>query len=233
MSHQPAAPPAAAAASPPVPSTMLIADRETLFAQSLGAALARRLEVEVLDGHPHTGTDAAQAAVISRPDVAIFDLWLEGVSGVAATRSVLAKTPQTRVIVLGWLHSARELAEALDAGASGFVSKTMGLTDLVEAIGHIVAGRKLVIDPHYRVAPKAESATTGESDHQPAAAELSVRELEVLRLLGAGLPIEDLGARLDITPKTAQTHIHRILVKTGTHSQLEALAAARHRGYLV
>lgn len=223
---------ASATAAAPSP-TVLVADREALFAEALGTALARRLDVDVLDAHPTSGTDAAQAAVIARPDVVVLDLWLEGISAVAATRSILAKSPESRVVVLGWQHSAKELAETMDAGASGFVSKVMGLDDLAEAIGHVTAGRTLVIDPYYRVAAKPPADGAVDGVEEPAPKELSVRELEVLRLLGAGLPIEDIGARLDITPKTAQTHIHRILGKTGTHSQLEALAVARQRGYLV
>lgn len=210
--------------------TVLVGDSQTLFAQALGRALARRCGLEVVEPYPRSGVDAAQAGVVLRPDVAVLDLWLEGVTAPAATRTILAKSPGTRVVVLGWFHGAVDIGQVLDAGAAGFVSKALGVGAVVGTIRRVVAGERVVADPNYAVATTAsddaDEGGTGPSSFTP-------RELEVLRLLGAGMPVEDITARLDITLKTARTHLARILAKTGAHSQLQAVAVARERGLLV
>lgn len=218
----------------PTPWKVLVADSQLMFAEALARALAGRLDVEMCEPHPHTGTGAAQAAIILQAEVVVLDLWLHGVTAVAATDSILAQMPDCRIVVLGWLHSAADLHHALEAGASAFVCKQLGVDKVADAVAYAAHGRRVVMDPHYRVATKpTERQEPGHSGRPTVGDRLTVRELEVLRLLGAGLPVEDIAARLDIAPKTAQTHITHVLEKTDAHSQLQAIAAARHRRYLI
>lgn len=216
------------------PLAVLVADTQALFAQALGRTLARHPDLEVVEPYPRSGVDATQAAVILRPDVAVLDFWLAGVTAVAATRTIVGKSPDTKVVVLGWFHHAEDIGQILEAGACGFVSKERPLHDVVEAIRLAGAGKHVVIDPSFRVAVNmGEPTSPGDERHVGSGEAFTPRELQVLRLLGAGLPVEDVAARLDITRKTAQTHLSRILAKTGTNSQLQALAAAREQGYLI
>lgn len=212
--------------------TVLIADSQTLFARALGRVLAKQPGFAVIDAYPESGVEAARAAVALRPSVAVLDYWLEGVTGPGATRSVIAKAPHTKVVLLGWFHSTEHVARAFDAGAAGFVSKGLPLADLVEAIRQVAGGDRVVAERDG--GPRGGGEWVVERPaHSATGDPLTPRELEVLRLLGAGLPVEDVAARLEITRETARTHLTRILTKTGAHSQLQALAAARAQGFLV
>lgn len=215
--------------------TVLVADGQPLFAEALGRALTRRAGVEALDGYPRSGMQATYAAVTRQPDVAVLDLWLQEVTGLAAITSILAKAPATRVIALGWFHGPAEIARVLDAGAAGFVSKELEVVDIADAIDYVGAGRRIVIDPRFRVAQEATAASASDEGcaGQPPGEAFTPRELEVLRLLGAGLPVEDVAARLDIPHKTARIHLERMRAKTGASSQLQVVAVARERGLLV
>lgn len=214
--------------------TVLVADAHPLFAQTLGRGLARRPGVEVLDGYPRSGMQVAYAAVTRQPDVAVVDLWLQEITGLAATRTIVARSPRTRVVVLGWFHGPAEIERALEGGAAGFVSKQLRLTDIVDAVEYVAAGRRLVFDPNFVVAPDSLPEPPWDAEEPRTGAEaFTPRELEVLRLLGAGLVLEDIGARLGVARKTVRNHLTRILAKTGAHSQLHALAVARERGFLV
>lgn len=212
--------------------TVLIADSLTLFAQSLARTLARQSDMQVCDPQPQSGVHAAQAAVILRPSIAVVDLWLEGISGPETARSIVAKSPTTGVIVLGWLHSREHIRHTLDAGASGFVSKGSATGELVDAIRRVAAGERIVSDRHHTCCGDGAAGAPRPTRVGDERSALTPRELEVLRLLGAGLLNAEVADRLGIAEDTARRHIAAILAKTDAHSQAEAVAVARHRGAL-
>lgn len=214
--------------------TVVVADRHRLLAEALASALRERPELEVADILPQSGAHAVQATLDAEADVALLDLWLGGVTAIAAAATIAAVAPQVRVMVLGWRHDRSHARQALAAGAAGFVAKDVAVDELVAAIHRVADGERVVVDPDVgHVADAASWPQAGKGHRRPAPDEaLTVRELEVLGLLGEGLLVEDIAERLGVTPKTAQTHIHHILGKTGTRSQLKAVAAARERGYL-
>lgn len=212
--------------------TVLVADSQALFAEALSRVLAREPDLEVLEPRPQSGVQAAQAGVVCTPSVAVLDFWLVGITGVGAAQSILAKSPDTKVILLGWFHRPQQVTQAFDAGAAGFVSKSVTTVELVTAIRRVAAGERLLIDGG-DTAPTHGTEARSTSDHRRQFGKaLTPRELEVLRLLGAGFPVEDVGARLGITRETARRHVTAILAKTGTHSQVQALAVARRHGLL-
>lgn len=214
---------------------ILVGDPQPLFARALAGALGRRADVEVVEAFPQSGTEAVQAALTHRPDIALLDWWLEGVTAAGAAHSLVAAAPDVRVVVLGWAHDRDHVRQALAAGAAGFVSKELPLAELVAVLHRVAAGERVVADPDHDAddadGADAEVAALTAEPHDPGEA-LTVRELEVLRLLGEGLPPEDMAARLGIARETVRTHVTRILAKTGTSSQLQAVLWARERGYL-
>lgn len=212
---------------------VLIADSQPLFAQALAASLRALAGMEVVDSYPRSGVEVAHAAVATRPDVALLDLWLDDVTALAAAQSLAAKTPETAVVILGWFHTAAHIRQALDAGADGFVSKQLPLDELVSVIGRVRSGGCVVADPHLASAANGDAATAPATGDAGTGEPLTPRELEVLQLLGTGLPIEDAAAQLGIRRETVRTHLTRVLGKLGAHSQTQAAAIARRRGLLI
>lgn len=212
---------------------VLVADSQRLFAQSLARALEREVGLAVVDASPQSGQAAAQAAAVLRPQLALLDLWLEGVAAPGAAQSITGKSPETRVVVMGWFHSPEHMRQAFAAGAVGFVSKGLSTVELVDALRRVVAGEATVADPDPGMTEQARTwMSTPDRNDGAGKTSLTPRELEVLRLLGAGFPVEDVACRLGITRQTARTHLNRVISKTGAHSQLQAIAIARIRGFL-
>lgn len=225
---------------------VLIGDSQPLFAQALARALEHRAGMQVLEPYPSSGVAAAQAAVVHQPDVALLDFWLEGLTAPAVTASITAKAPATRVIVLGWFHGPEQVGQAFAAGAAAFVSKSLRIDELVEVIERVVAGELIVADGangdgHGNGHEHRDHEFGGRASLAIAAADASdtnrdaftPRELEVLRLLGAGLTVEDVADHLTVSYDTARTHLRRVLTKTGARSQLQAVAFARQQGLLL
>lgn len=211
--------------------TVLVGDRHELFARALARALRDRSELEVTEVYPQSGPTAVRVALDTRPDVALFDLWLDGVTAIAVAHSLAALAPEVRVVVLGWRHDRERIHQALAAGAAGFAAKILAVDELIDVIRRVGGGDRVVADPHF--ADAASWTQVAGTPRRPALSEaFTVRELQVLGLLGEGLPVEDIAEQLGVAPKTAQTHITHVVEKTGTRSQLQAVAAAHDRGYL-
>lgn len=211
-------------------ATVLVADSQRLFADALARALEREPDLAVVDASAQSGQAAAQAAALLRPSVALLDLWLEGIAAPGAAQSITGKSPATRVVVMGWFHTPDHVRQMFAAGAVGFVSKGLSTTELVDALRRVAAGEVVVADPDPRLAEQTQPCSpAGDRSDEPS---LTPRELGVLRLLGAGFPVEDVAAELGITRQTARTHLNRIISKIGAHSQLQAIAVARARGFL-
>lgn len=211
--------------------TVLVTDAQRLFADALGSALGQCEGLRVLEHRP---TDAVEAiAVVTRehPDVALIDYWLPDMEGPVSTASVLARRPDTKVLVLSWFHGPQQITAALEAGAVGFLPKSLTVAVVAEGVRRAVAGECPVFGE--QLGRLAETITARNSSVDQWArryATLTARELEVLRLLAAGLPADDIADRLEIAETTTRTHIHKILAKTEAHSQLEAVAMARDLG---
>lgn len=215
-------------------STVLVADSQALFAEALGRLLSRGGGFTPVEPHPCTGVAAAQAAVILRPHLALLDLWLEGIAAPEVTRSLKAKSPTTRVVILGWFHTPEHVRSSLAAGAAGFFSKSLSSGQFLAGLRRVATGERVVADSQTGLdqdAPATSASLAGPPNGDGDSA-LTPRELEVLRLLGAGLPTEDVASQLGVARETARRHITALLDKTGAHSQLEAVALARDRGAL-
>lgn len=210
---------------------MLVADRQGLFAQALARRLSREPGFELLDIRPSSGVAAVHAAATWRPSIALLDFWLEGIAGPGAVHTIKSVSPATRTLVLGWFHIPLHVRQAFDAGAHGFVSKGLSTAEMMEAVRRVAAGECVVGDGDQGVVEMTGGAAA-EGHSSEGRSSLTLRELEVLLLLGAGSPVEDVASRLSITRETARTHLTRILRKTGAHSQLQAVAIARFRGFL-
>lgn len=203
--------------------TVLIVDDHRMFAQSLQALLGS--EPDLLVVGTATTLAAARAVVATEPvDVVLLDLRLPDGSGIDGVRALRSLSPTSRVVVLT-AHAADDtLLDAVAAGAAGYLTKDLDATELVAAI-HAAASGETLVPPAVlqRLLPRLSAA-------QPAAAELTAREREILALFVEGLTNAEIAERLGVSVHTVRNHVQNLLAKLGAHSKLEALAIALRRG---
>lgn len=211
----------------------LVADSQVMFADALALALDRYEDLDVVESRPETGVDALQAASDYRAHVVLLDYWIRDMAGPRAVELLLAHVPEVRVVVLSWFHGPEEIRRCLTAGAVGFLPKSLRVAKVHEAITRAHEGEPLVFSEElFELAETIEVRGQRATDLGQRLNTLTPRELEVLRLVGRGHSADAVAQELVISLRTVRTHIHRTLLKTGAHSQLEVVAMARHHGLI-
>ena len=208
------------------PVRVVLCDDHQVFAEALAGLLAGEgLEVVAVVGRV---TDVVPAAVAHRPDVVLMDYELPDGNGVSATRAIKAEVPETHVVLLTSNADEDILVAAIEAGASGFVTKQKPAAEVTAAIRAAAAGEMLVSsDMLARLLPRMNRVAERKSAY-----DLTGRELEVLELLAEGTPNHELAARMGISRNTVRNHVQNLLTKLGVHSRLEAVALATREGLL-
>jgi len=202
--------------------SILLADKQALFRDALRLALDRENDLNVV---ATVGDGIRAVSEVKRllPDIAILTAELPGCDGLTATRLITEHVPDCKVLVLTAVEDDRVLVEALEAGASGYLSKQSGLIDLVSAV-HSVLRSETLVPP--RMLSAAFARLIGHRREQDSALRLldrlTARQREVLRLLADGAGNDAIAAELSISPDTARTHIQMIIKKLEVHSRLEA-----------
>jgi len=159
------------------------------------------------------------------PQIVVMDITLPGISGIAAMRRMLARKPQTRVLIFSMHEETIFAKRALQAGAFGYVTKASAPNALVDAVHTVAAGQK------YLSAAMAHNLALHQSTADEAASgSLSAREVEVLRLLVQGLPIKEIAASLGLNPKTVANHQSAIKQKLGADTAIQLLKKANQMG---
>lgn len=208
-----------AVARPPV--RVLIIEELGMVADALCAGLERvpDLEVVAVEETLAAGIDAAR---VLQPDVVLVAFRLRDGEAPAAIPALTRRPSTARVVVLTTSTDHRSLTRALDAGASGFLSKGQRLDELVDAIHHVMAGRMVVAPALLPVLLQ-----TGED---AAARQLSRREGDVLQLMADGASNHEIAERLHLSHHTVRNHVQHIFARLGAHSKLEAVAIGLRRG---
>lgn len=224
------------------PVRVIIADDHEAVRSGVAAILSADDGIEVV-AEAENGFDALAACHREQPDVALIDLRMPGTDGVWATERITAETA-TRVLVLTTYDSGDLIASALAAGAHGYLLKSTGGGDLIDAVHHVAADRH-VLDPAvagsviagFAAAQRARAGGSGgpggagsgpASPVSPAGlADLTPRERQVLELLVAGLSNQQIADELHIGLTTVKTHVGSLYAKSGASSrvQLAALGA--------
>jgi two-component system response regulator DesR len=166
------------------------------------------------------GDEVLPAARAHRPDVALLDIEMPGLDGLAATAALTAALPGCRVVVLTTFGRSGYLRRAMENGAAGFLLKDAPSSELVGALRRVVAGER-VVDPGLA----AQALSDGDNP-------LTARERDVLRTAGDGAPVDDVARRLFLSPGTVRNHLSAAIRKTGTRTRIEAVLAAERRGWL-
>ena len=207
---------------------VLLVDDHPLFLEGVRAALGSDPSIEIV-GEAGDVAHAIEAAAATEPDVVLMDLGLPDGSGIDATRSVLAASPGTRVLVMTMSTDDDAVVAAMRAGARGYVVKGAGRGDLLDAVRTVAAGGA-VFSP--TVADRLGSFFSGLAA-QPGRElfpQLSEREREVLELMARGLDNRRIARELFLSDKTVRNHVSNVLAKLGVADRSEAIARARAAG---
>ena len=212
---------------------ILLADDQSLFREGLRTLLSVQPGFEVV-GEASDGEEALRLAARLRPDVALMDVRMPVLDGVAATRRLHASQPDCRVIVLTTFDDDEYVFEGLRAGAAGYLLKDVASDKLFEAIRAAARGESF-LQPSVAAKVVAEFARlAGQVPRRPEslADPLSERELEILRCIANGSSNREIAAQLVIAEGTVKNHITNILGKMGVTDRTQAALKARELGLL-
>jgi two-component system response regulator DesR len=199
---------------------LLLADDQALVRGALASLLGLEPDLEVV-AEVGRGDEVVPAAREHRPDVALLDVEMPGLDGLAATRALRAALPSCRVLVVTTFGRPGYLRRALEAGASGFVVKDTPARQLADAVRRVQAGLR-VVDPTLA----AESLAAGSNP-------LTARETDVLRAARDGGTVADLAAALHLSEGTVRNHLSAAIGKTGARTRAEAVRLADEAGWLL
>jgi DNA-binding NarL/FixJ family response regulator len=199
---------------------VLSVDDHPLLRQGIGALVSAQPDM-VMVGQAATGEEGLREFREHRPDVTLLDLRLPDIGGVEVLRAIRAEAPEARVVILTTFEGDVEIQRALEAGARGYLLKTMPPGELVEAIRQVHAGKKRI--------PPAVAAQLAEHVSDEA---LTPREIEVLRHIAQGNRNKDIGERLFISEETVKVHVKHVMDKLGASDRTEAVAIAIRRGII-
>jgi two-component system, NarL family, response regulator DesR len=198
---------------------LLLADDQTLIRSALVALLSLEPDFEVV-GDVGRGDEVVAAAKAHHPDVALIDIEMPGIDGLAAAATLAREVPTCRVIIVTTFGRAGFLRRALESGAKGFIVKDAPSEQLADAVRRVAAG-ELVVDP-------ALAAATIASGRSP----LTGRERDVLAAARHGATIADIASRLFLSEGTIRNYLSAAIAKTNTRNRTEAVQVADNNGWL-
>jgi DNA-binding NarL/FixJ family response regulator len=209
--------------------SVLLVDDHDLFRTGLKNLLEEQ-GVHVV-GEASNGQTALRLAAELAPDVVIMDLNMPGLSGVETTRHLTGIAPLVRVVVLTISIDDEDVMDAVMAGACGYLLKDSSIEDLIAGIRAAAAGESL-ISPQIaaKVLQRLRSQGKSEDAAETIRAELSDREVEVLKLIANGKDNAQIASELFISPKTVKNHISNILMKLQIDNRIQAAVYAVRSG---
>jgi two-component system nitrate/nitrite response regulator NarL len=223
----------ALAESPPVgfnghvePTTVVVADDHPVYRSGLLAAIEERGDVVLLAACAD-GREAVEAVKTLRPQVALFDVRMPKLDGLAALAELGGARSAARIVFLSAFEDGDSVYRALSGGAAGYLSKEADRDDICDALVAAAAG-ETVLSPSLQ-GGLVDRLRRAASDDQP---RLSERETEVLRLTAGGLSGPEIARRLGIGPTTVKTHLQRAYRKLGVTDRAALVAEAMRRGLL-
>jgi two-component system response regulator DesR len=198
---------------------LLIADDQALVRGALSALLALEADIEVV-AEVGRGDEVVDAALAAHPDVAMLDIEMPGMDGMAAAAALRAALPACRVLIVTTFGRPGYLKRAMQAGASGFVVKDTPAAQLADAVRRVAQGLR-VVDPVLA----ADSLAQGDSP-------LTERETDVLATAQTGGSIADIARILHLSEGTVRNHLSSAIGKTGGRNRADAARLAQENGWL-
>ncbi|MEU9401837.1 response regulator transcription factor [Streptomyces sp. NPDC048242] len=198
---------------------VLLAEDQGMMRGALALLLGLEDDIEVV-AQVGTGDAIVPAALEHRPDVALLDIELPGMSGLDAAAELRKQVPGCRVLILTTFGRPGYLRRAMEAGAAGFLVKDGPVEELARAVRRVLA-EETVVDP----ALAAAALSAGPNP-------LTAREREALRAAVDGATVADIAVRLHLSESTVRNYLSAAIGKTGTRNRAEAVREARQQGWL-
>ena len=221
---------------------ILITDDQQLMRDGLRTILSLTKEIEVV-GTASDGAEALEIAIREKPEMVLMDIRMPGVDGVAGTRLIRERLPDTKVLILTTFNDSELIFDALNEGASGYLLKDMPAEMIVQAIKTVQAGG-IVLPPdltaqviaELKRSRKAEGHAVAEVSPSGGLAnliatpeQLTERDWDVLKQLGYGLSNREIGELLYISEGTVKNHVSNVIAKLGLRDRTQAaIFAVRH-----
>ncbi len=210
---------------------ILLADDHTLMRQGLRRILEAQPDWEVV-AETGDGREAVRRALELKPEVAILDIAMPRLNGIEATRQILRRASQVRVLILSMYSDEAYILQALQAGAKGYLLKDSADADLIRAVNALKQGKsffspavaKVMLDDYVR--HLAEKGLTDRYDS------LSEREREIFQLIAEGHSNKEIADILSLSPSTVETHRAHIMEKLDVHSTAEIVLYAVRKGVI-
>ena len=201
-------------------TTVLIIDDHAILRMGLASLLNAKNDIEVV-GDAANGRTGIQKALKLEPDVVIMDLMMPGLDGTETTRQLLAKAPESKILILTTFGTSDGIAHALEAGAKGAIMKNCDFSELVTAIRTVAKGEQYL-------SPEVRRIIT----RDPPIAPLSPRQTEILQSIVRGLSNPDIAKQLGISLDMVKEHTEALFQKLGVANRPEAVAIALRKHLL-
>jgi NarL family two-component system response regulator LiaR len=196
------------------PIRVLIVDDHAILRMGLASLLSSKSEIEVV-GDASDGPSGIRKALKLKPDVVIMDLMMPGMDGIEATTELLAKAPESKILILTTFGTSNGINNALEAGAMGAVMKNCDFSELADAIRAVASGKRYVAADVERILVA-----------DPPVAALSPRQTEILQSIVRGLSNPDIAKQLGISVDMVKEHVESLFQKIGAANRTEAVAIA-------
>jgi DNA-binding NarL/FixJ family response regulator len=206
--------------APQDPIRVLCVDDHPLLRQGIAALVKSQRDMKLV-AEAGSGREALLGFREHRPDVTLMDLRLPDMSGIDAMIAIRSEFPDARIIMLTTFEGDVEIRRALEAGARGYMLKSMPPQDLIEGIREVHAGKK-------RIPPEIGSHLAEHMSDEG----LTAREVEVLQQIAGGNRNQDIAQRLFISEETVKVHVKHIMEKLGASGRTQAVAIGIRRGII-
>ena len=212
--------------TPAKSARVLIADDQTLFR----SGLARLLDVDdrvTVVGEAVDGEEAVKMALALKPDVVLMDIKMPNLDGIEAARRIVSENPKIKVLMLTTFEADNHVIQALKAGASGYVLKDSQANAIVTSILAVVAGERVMASA---VANRVLEMLTGATTPKEFYDGLTAREVEILKMLAAGMANKQIAYKLKISEKTVRNHVSNMYEKLDIYDRAQAVLYAVRKG---
>ena len=207
---------------------VLIVDDQQLVRSGFRLLLGEEDDITII-GEAATGVEAVAAAEMHKPDVVMMDIRMPDMDGIEATKAIIGRHPETRILALTTFDDEPTVRAMLGAGASGFLLKDADPSTLIEAIHVLHRGDALLSPSVTRLLLSDVSAAGSDTDRLQV---LTEREVEVLREVGRGLSNAEIATALSMSPLTAKTHVSRLLKKLQLRDRVQLAITAYETGLI-
>jgi len=198
---------------------VLLAEDQAMVRGALAALLDREQDIEVV-AEVASGEEAVEAALATRPDIALLDIEMPGGDGLAAAQALQKARPSCRSVILTTFGRSGYLRRAMESGAVGFLLKDAPAAELAIALRRVMKGEQ-VVDPDLALSALSEG-------NNP----LTNREREVLTASLFGASLAEIAARLVLSERTVRNHLSTAMQKLGAQNRMEAARIAEQKGWL-